>query len=185
MPGAAPASSAANNAVTAAASRSGSGSGSGSGPADGPAEGGAEIRRALQTCALLQLYSRARRDTAAALGARAAGIAEQEVAYNMGRACHQLGLLHIAVQQYEQVAMGHAAGGESAPGRGSGGTDNAAGGAEADDADADREAGLATGVVDTTGDALRRAAAHNLALIYRASGSTALAHHALHLAPAF
>ncbi|PRW60262.1 general transcription factor 3C polypeptide 3 isoform X1 [Chlorella sorokiniana] len=86
-------------------------------------------RAVLQAFAFLQEYGDCRRNP-------------QEAAYNLGRAAHHLGLLHIAVPYYERVL-------ESAPPPSA-----AAAGASFD---------------------LRRDAAYNLSLIYKASGADALA----------
>ena len=73
---------------------------------------------------------------------------DQERNYNLGRAFHAIGLVHLAVPYYERVLAYY------------GGSDH---GSEAG-TDAPRG-----------GCGLRREAAHNLVHIYRASGSIALA----------
>lgn len=83
-----------------------------------------------------------------------------ETAYNMGRAAHQLGLVHLAVPYYQSV-LSMAARGEAG---GSGGRRQG-----------DEEGGEGSG----EGSDLRREAAYNLALIYSASGAQQLAREVL------
>lgn len=74
----------------------------------------------------------------------------QEAAYNIGRAAHQLGLLHLATPFYERALAAEPPPANAAPG-------GAAASARAADLD------------------LRREAAHNLVLIYKTTGAVALA----------
>ncbi|KAK9844168.1 hypothetical protein WJX81_006772 [Elliptochloris bilobata] len=97
-------------------------------------------RAVLTAFALLQEYSARRRNP-------------QEAAYNLGRAAHQLGLLHLAVPFYERAL--DAPPPDPAPGSGSA-------------ADAATQA-------QAQALCLKREAAHNLALLYRATGAPALA----------
>ena len=73
----------------------------------------------------------------------------QEAAYNLGRAAHQLGLLHLAVPFYERAL-------------------------EAPPPDPDAGSGQSPWR-DGGALCLRREAAHNLALLFRATGAPALA----------
>ncbi len=83
-----------------------------------------------------------------------------ESSYNLGRAAHQLGLLHIAQHYYERaLAAGEALVQERRRQHGG------------EDEEEDREAATAA----LEGRTLFREIAHNLALIYRASGANALA----------
>jgi hypothetical protein len=122
---------------------------------DGTRQAGrAKIDAVVQAFAFLQRYARALHDfhCATPLGA---WLARQEALFNVGRACHHLGLLHLAEGYYEVVAS------------------------EAFEGEAD--AASAAGAGSAVG--LRREAAYNLSLIYRASNSPALACEALRLAP--
>jgi general transcription factor 3C polypeptide 3 (transcription factor C subunit 4) len=67
----------------------------------------------------------------------------QEAAYNLGRAAHQLGLMHVAIPFYEQALALRPA-----------------------------ERGSATD--------LSREAAHNVVMIYKATGAIALAREVMH-----
>ena len=76
----------------------------------------------------------------------------QEAAYNLGRAAHQLGLLHLAVPFYERALDAPPPDPDAGPGQGPGRPW--------------RDGGALC---------LRREAAHNLALLYRATGAPRLA----------
>ena len=88
-----------------------------------------------------------------------------EAAYNIGRAAHQLGLVHLAVPYYESV-LAHTPTPSAAAGVGGAGGEGPDGLAP--------EVAAATGSMD-----LRREAAHNLALIYSSSGAHELAREVL------
>ncbi len=76
----------------------------------------------------------------------------QEAAFNLGRAAHQLGLLHLAVPFYERALETPPPDPDAGPGQGPGRPWR-----------------------DGSALCLRREAAHNLALLYRATGAPALA----------
>lgn len=71
----------------------------------------------------------------------------QEAAYNLGRAAHQLGLLHIAVQYYQKCLA----------------SDDSSNGSQQSEHNSEMSVGL------------RREAAFNLSLIYRGTGADKLA----------
>lgn len=75
----------------------------------------------------------------------------QEAAYNIGRAAHQLGLLHLAALFYERALAAQPPAG-----------------------DAMRTNGVAVDPSMSSYD-VRREAAHNLVLIYRTTGAVTLA----------
>ncbi len=75
---------------------------------------------------------------------------QQEAAYNIGRAAHQLGLLHLAAPFYERAL------------------------ATEPPVDPSCGPGMAAGAARSSFD-VRREAAHNLVLIYRTTGAVMLA----------
>ena len=117
--------------------------------------GRAKVDAVVQAFAFLQRYAQALHEfhCATPFGT---WMARQEALFNVGRACHHLGLLHLAESYYETVAS---------EGFDENSTANTGDGAE-------RAIGL------------RREAAYNLSLIYRSSNSPALAREALSLVPA-
>ena len=94
----------------------------------------------------------------------------QEVAYNMGRGYHHLGLLHLAAPWYAKALLA------ASPGGGG----EAAGDAAAASASASVPPGSSWSHAELSGGGMRdgqevtREAAHNLARICHASGSKAL-----------
>jgi tetratricopeptide (TPR) repeat protein len=57
----------------------------------------------LKAFSYVDEYRRLRRAEVAKLGAGAVGFAEDEIDYNVGRAMHDVGLLHMAVEMYTKV----------------------------------------------------------------------------------
>ncbi len=90
----------------------------------------------------------------------------QEAAYNLGRAAHQMGLLHLAVPLYERAL--------AEPGPDPGHTlDPNAAAADGQDPAAPWLDGA--GAPKASALCLKREAAHNLAQLYRATGAPGLA----------
>ena len=80
----------------------------------------------------------------------------QEAAYNLGRAAQQLGLLHLAVPFYERALEAPPPDPDAGPGQGS-------------------SRPWQDGGAQPRALCLKREAAHNLALLYTATGAPALA----------
>ncbi|EFJ49086.1 hypothetical protein VOLCADRAFT_90359 [Volvox carteri f. nagariensis] len=118
-------------------------------------------RGVLAGFAFLQMYQKTR-----------GGQLSQEVSYNMGRAAHQLGLLHLAHHYYELALAAPPAAAKAGWQSTLGG-----GGAAAAAAAAGFGSGAAATATHGSGERwdLRRDVAHNLVQLYLSSGATELA----------